>query len=70
MNPQYYADFVNAMRSYTWYSGSKYYYISAAPQYLPPQIVSDDFRCPYPDANLGDALDATDFEYSPPHWTV
>ena len=32
VNPQYYTDFVNAMRSYSWY-GSKYYYITAAPQY-------------------------------------
>jgi len=66
VNPQYYADFVNAMRSYTWYYGSKYYYISAAPQYNPsPGITLTNFRCPYPDASLGDALDSTDFEYIP-----
>ena len=29
----YYDTFVNALRSYTWY-GSKYYYITAAPQYI------------------------------------
>ena len=29
----YYDDFVNALRNYTWY-GSKYYYITAAPQYI------------------------------------
>ena len=63
VNPQYYADFVNAMRAYTW-SGyaSKYYYISAAPQYLFHDVMTLTIRCPYPDANLGDALDATDFE--------
>jgi hypothetical protein len=33
--PNYYTDFINAMRSYSWY-GSKYYYITGAPQY-PPQ---------------------------------
>jgi len=48
-SPSYYADFVNEIRSLS-NSASKKYYVTAAPQ------------CPYPDANIGEALNGASFD--------
>lgn len=60
--PQYYSDFISALRQY-YATGNKPYYITGAPQLTPIKcFVLIVIRCIFPDASLGPALDSSLFE--------
>ena len=65
--PQYYSNFVTAMRKF-YSSASKQYYMAASPQYTSHLPKYANIRCIFPDASLGTVLDASSFEYCHLHF--